>query len=188
MIIKIGRIVTEKVIKQLYLWKEDGYTLKKIAINFSVVQLHDLTYVDFLKSLLEKYNISSKYIEIEITESILIDNKEMALPVLAELRNMGIRIAVDDFGSGYSSLTYLAFLPVDCIKLDRSLCVEFLDRENKNTMKSLIELIHSLDLEVLAEGIETHDQVKLLEESKCDIIQGYYYSKPIEVEDVFASV
>jgi len=184
MIIKIDRIVTEKVVKQLKLWKEEGYSIKKIALNFSVVQLHDSGYIDFLKMLLEKYGISSKYIEIEITESVLIDNKDMLLPVLSELRNMGIRIAVDDFGSGYSSLTYLAFLPVDCIKLDRSLCIEFLSYDNKNTIKSLIELVHSLNLEVLAEGIEIYDQVKVLEECKCDFIQGYYFSKPIEAEAV----
>lgn len=184
MIIMIGRIVTEKVIKQLYTWGKEGYLIKRVAINFSAIQIYDSTYVEFLKELLEKYKIDSKYIEIEITENIFIYNKEMALSILSEFRDMGIRIAIDDFGTGYSSLSYLTFLPVDCIKIDRSLCIRFLGLDSTITMESLIALIHSLKLEVVAEGIESQNQVKQLEKCKCDIIQGYYFSHPIEAEDV----
>ncbi|MGB3368016.1 MAG: EAL domain-containing protein [Acidaminobacteraceae bacterium] len=180
LIIQIGRIVTEKAIKQLSIWKANDIDLKPIAINFSANQIHDHNYIDFLKYLLNKYNVDGKYIEIEITESIFLENRDPTLSFLKELRNIGIQIAIDDFGTGYSSLSYLTFLPVDKIKLDKSLNDRFLELENIKVMDSLIALAHSLNLIVVAEGIELIDQVKRLKVGKCDYIQGYYFSRPLE--------
>ncbi|MDM8533370.1 EAL domain-containing protein [Clostridiaceae bacterium HSG29] len=184
MIIKIGRIVTNHVIKQLYYWKEKGYPIKPVSINFSANQLYDMFYFDFLMEILNKYDIDPKFIEIEITENVFLDNKELALEFVNKLRNENIKISIDDFGTGYSSISYLTFLPIDKVKFDRSLSMEFLNMENISTLDSLIMVMHSLNLEVVAEGIEEYEDVKKLRVGKCDNIQGYYFSKPLEKEDV----
>lgn len=183
-IIKIGRIVVKLVVEQMNKWKEIGLELKPISINFSTIQLQDHAYKRFLFEQLEKYNIDPKLIVIEITESIFLENKDATINFLNELRASGIKIAVDDFGTGYSSLSYLTFLPIDTIKLDRSLNVKFLELENIAVMDSLIALAHSLNLKVVAEGIEEREQVKRLIVGKCDIIQGYYFSGPLEADNV----
>jgi diguanylate cyclase (GGDEF)-like protein len=184
MIIEIGRIVTELVLKQMYDWKEKGLVLKPVSINFSTIQIQDHEYKEFLLEKLEKYEIDPKLIVIEITESIFLENKETTIVFLNELRSYGIKIAVDDFGTGYSSLSYLTFLPIDAIKLDRTLNIKFLELENISVMDSLISLAHSLNLKVVAEGIEEKEQVKRLIVGKCDVIQGFYFCGPLEAEDV----
>jgi diguanylate cyclase (GGDEF)-like protein len=183
-IIKIGRIVTEKVIEQLSRWKAQGLDIKPVAINFSANQLHDGSYIMFLSELLKKYKINADRIEIEITENIFLENKQYTLNFLQQLKAMGIKIAIDDFGTGYSSLNYLTFVPVDIIKLDRSLSMKFLEHDNNSVMGNLISLIHSLGLTVVAEGIETNLQVNKLKETGCDYIQGFYYSKPVEENEI----
>jgi diguanylate cyclase (GGDEF)-like protein len=183
-IIKIGRIVTEKVIAQLSEWKRAGLEIKPVAINFSANQLQDGNYILFLNELLRKNAIDAKYLEIEITENIFLENKQATLIFLKQLNEMGVKIAIDDFGTGYSSLNYLTFLPVNIIKLDRSLNMKFLEIENVKVMDSLISLVHSLGLTVIAEGIETPEQVKRLKKANCDYIQGYYFSKPLEADQI----
>jgi EAL domain-containing protein (putative c-di-GMP-specific phosphodiesterase class I) len=132
---------------------------------------------------LKKYKIDPKLIIIEITENIFIDNRGATIDFLEALKSEGIRVAVDDFGTGFSSLSYLTFLPLDILKFDRSLCVKFLALENIAIMDSLIDLAHSLKLKVVAEGIEEYEQVFRLVKGKCDIIQGYYYESPLEADD-----
>lgn len=186
-IIKIGRIVTQKVIEQLGIWQRQGYPIKPVSINFSANQLQDHQYLTFISELLEINAVDSKYIEIEITENIFLEKKEQTLIFLAELRKKGFKISIDDFGTGYSSLSYLTFLPIDKIKLDRSLNIKFLEIENIKVMDSLIMLAQSLNLEVVAEGIETHEQFRRLRVGKCNYIQGYYFCKPLEIEEVESS-
>ncbi len=184
MIIEIGRWVTKEAINQIATWKNNGVDVNSIAINFSAKQLDDLDYIIFLEKELKKRNVESKYIEIEITESIFLDKKEETIVFLNKLRALGIKIALDDFGTGYSSLSYLTFLPVDKIKLDKSLCDKFLEIENIAVMDNIISLAHSLNLEVLAEGIEDIEQYNRLKVGGCNYIQGYLFSKPLEVADV----
>lgn len=186
-IIKIGRIVTQKVIEQLGIWQRQGYPIKPVSINFSANQLQDHQYLTFISELLELNAVDSKFIEIEITENIFLEKKEQTLIFLAELRKKGFKISIDDFGTGYSSLSYLTFLPVDKIKLDRSLNIKFLEIENIKVMDSLIMLAQSLNLEVVAEGIETHEQFRRLRVGKCNYIQGYYFCKPLEIDEVESS-
>jgi diguanylate cyclase (GGDEF)-like protein len=183
LIVEIGRWVTKEVIKQISVWKKKGLDIKPVAINFSVNQLSDINYVDFLVNTLKSEGVEAKYIHIEITESIFLEKKEETLLFIKKLKELGIRIALDDFGTGYSSLNYLTFLPVDKIKLDKSLNDKFLELENVKVMDNLISLAHSLNLQVVAEGIETIDQYKRLRVGKCNQIQGYLFSKPLEVED-----
>jgi len=183
-IIAIGRWVTRNVVEQLYSWKEAGLELRPIAINYSARQMMDVTYRDYLYQLLLDYRIPASMICIEITENIFLENRKDTIDFLTDLRKKGIKIAVDDFGTGYSSLSYLTFLPIDTIKLDRQLCVKFLEFENVKVMDSLIALSHSLNFKVIAEGIEEVEQVKRLIVGKCDAIQGYYFSRPLEPKDV----
>ena len=183
-IVRIGRIVTEKVIVQLADWRKYGLELKPVSINFSANQLHDSGYLYFISDLMEKHHIEPEFIEIEITESIFLENKKATLIFLKKLKEMGIAISIDDFGTGYSSLNYLTFLPVDKIKLDRSLNLRFLEMKNTNVMSSMISLVHSLGLTVIAEGIETLEQVERLKAADCDFIQGYFYSCPLGPNEV----
>lgn len=184
LIIPIGRIVTKLVIEELYHWKLAGFDLKPVSINFSANQINDLEYYDYLLNLLKQYDINPKYIVIEITENIFLENKNSTIELLNKLRAHNIKIAVDDFGTGYSSLSYLTFLPVDTVKFDKSLSTKFLELENIAVMDSLIALAHSLNLTVIAEGIEEYEQVHRLMVGKCDIIQGYYFSKPLDAKDI----
>ena len=180
MIISIGRIVVSKVIEQLKKWKDKGLKIKPIAINFSASQMHDYDFLNFIDSEFEKFEVDPKSIEIEITENIFLENKEGTIEFLNNLKSRGMKIAIDDFGTGYSSLSYLTFLPIDKIKLDQSLNNKFLYEESSKVVDSLISLAHNLNLEVVAEGIETKEQMEKLCLGKCDYIQGYYFSKPIE--------
>lgn len=184
MIIPIGRIVTKKIIEQMSTWKKKGYELKPISINFSPMQIHDTNYKNFLIELLKEHDIDPKLIVIEITEGVFLDHKDSTIHLLNELRKRGIKIAIDDFGTGFSSLSYITSLPIDTIKFDRMLSLKFLEHEDIGVVKSLVYLAHSLNLKVVAEGIETKSQVDKLLKAECDIIQGYYYSKPIEPEVV----
>ncbi|MCC5908858.1 MAG: EAL domain-containing protein [Clostridiaceae bacterium] len=184
MIIEIGRWVTEEVIKQIRQWTREGLVPKSIAINFSAKQLNDLDYIEFLESKLKEYNVEPKYIEIEITENLFFERQEKTIEFLERLKATGLKIALDDFGTGYSSLSYLTFLPVDKIKLDKSLTDKYLETKNIKVIDGIISLAHSLKLEVVAEGIENVEQYKQLEVGGCNYIQGYLFSRPLEVKDV----
>ncbi|WP_246517430.1 EAL domain-containing protein [Clostridium aciditolerans] len=182
-IIEIGRWVTKEAINQISIWKKKGLDIKPIAINFSAKQLNDLNYIEFLENTLKEAKVEAKYIDIEITESIFLEKKEETIVFVNQLKALGVKIALDDFGTGYSSLSYLTFLPVDKIKLDKSLNDKFLELENIKVMGSLVSLANSLNLEVVAEGIEDVAQYKRLKVAGCNYIQGYLFSKPLEVEE-----
>jgi len=184
LIIDVGRWVTEKTVEEIRDWKDNGYETRTVAINFSGEQLNDDKYVEFLKDTLEKYDIKPECIEIEITENILIEHKNESLEFLDNLKDLGVKIALDDFGTGYSSLSQLTFLPADYIKLDKILIERFIAGEKLNSIESLIKLIHSLDLKVVAEGIEEYDLFKYLKKNNCDYIQGYLFSRPLAKEDL----
>jgi len=179
-IIAIGRLVTSMAIKQLREWIDQGYTVKPISINFSPNQIYDVSYIDFIKKELKLYKIEASLLEIEITETIFIKNKELTLNFLKKIKSLGIKLSIDDFGTGYSSLNYLTYLPLDKIKLDRSINERFLELETIEVMDSLISLAHSLNFTVVAEGIELEKQYHQLSKINCDIIQGFLFSKPLE--------
>lgn len=184
LILEIGRIVTSKVIEQLVSWREEGLELKPVSINFSSKQIRDKTYTEFLDGMLKTNDILPSYIELEITESIFLENTDNILEFLNELRKIGISLSLDDFGSGFASINYLTYVPVDKIKLDKSLADKFLKSDSKKTMESIILLAHSLNLKITAEGIEEFEQYTRLSELKCDYIQGYLFSKPLNSNDV----
>ncbi len=184
MIIEIGRWVTTTAINQLKIWKENKTKLKNIAINFSNKQLKDKGYLEFLEQSIKESGVEAKYLEVEITESVLLERKEETIDFLNNLKRIGVKIALDDFGTGYSSLNYITFIPVDKIKLDKTLNDRFLAMKDIKVMKALISFVHSLDLVITAEGIENYEQYFKLKSIGCDFIQGYLFSAPIKINAV----
>ena len=185
---EIGRWVTKQAIRQISIWQKKGYEPKPVAVNFSSKQIKDYGYIAFLKETLDQYQVAPEYLEIEITESILLEQDANTIVFLNQLKKIGVRMALDDFGTGYSSLNYLTFIPVDKIKLDKTLCEKFLGLDNLRVMNSLIALAHSLELVIIAEGIEQLEQFKRLKDGGCDYIQGYLFSKPLyedEIEGIY---
>ena len=180
---RIGRITTELAIKQLSEWKNGGKTLHPVSINFSSNQLNDHGYVDFLASLLEKYGVPAELVEIEITEGMFLEKSALADGLFKRFKELGIRILMDDFGTGYSSLGYLTYIPVDVIKLDKSLVDAYLVDGKDSFIKNIITLMHDLGKEMIIEGVEEKWQFERLREFGADTIQGYYFSKPIPAAD-----
>ena len=182
--VKIGRIVTKKVITQMAEWKNRGIALHRVAINYSSGQISDTGYVKYLKQLLDEYNISSDYIEIEITESLFMSNLTYAKELFSSLSEIGVSLALDDFGTGYSSLSYLTYLPVDTVKIDKSWIDSYLQGGKDTFIKNIVSLVHSLDMKLTVEGVEEEWQYKKLQEFGCDSVQGYYFSRPINADAV----
>jgi len=183
LIIEIGRWVTKEAIKKLALIKNVYLSNLKISINFSANQINDTDYINFLRSMLKKYNVDASSLEIEITESFLIEDNK-SIDFINELKKLGVKIALDDFGTGYSSFSYLGYLNADKVKLDKLLSDNFINKGDVDTLFNLINLLHSLDLSIVAEGIETKEQYLKLKESRCNHIQGYLFSKPKEKEEL----
>ncbi len=151
-----------------------------IAVNITAVEFQDEQLVTTIQMLLQKYNIPSKYIELEITENVVMTDIVRAMDSIIKLQSMGIKVSIDDFGTGYSSLAYLRDLPIDKIKIDRSFIKEVASNDSDLTIvKSMIDLSHGLGKRVLAEGVETIEQLDLLRHLGCDAVQGYFINKPL---------
>ncbi|WP_286234628.1 EAL domain-containing protein [Thalassotalea sediminis] len=151
-----------------------------IAVNVSAAEFQDPTLVSKIQGLLLKYDIPSKYLELEITENVVITDIESAMDTIVTLQNMGIKVSIDDFGTGYSSLSYLRELPIDKIKIDRSFITDFARNDSDLTIvKSMIKLSHGLGKRVLAEGVESQEQLELLRKLGCDAVQGFYINRPL---------
>ncbi len=185
LIVPIGNWVIQQTCIQLNQLIMAGITDCKIAINLSSVQLIQPDIVEIIYSQLEKYKIPPRMFEIEVTETSLIDNIQAASESLKRLNTRGIPISIDDFGTGYSSLNYLKKLPVDCLKIDRSFVKDICrDDSDRQIVKTLITMAHSLGLKVIAEGVEEQQQLELLDEFYCDEIQGYLLSEPINSDEL----
>lgn len=180
---RIGRITTELVIKQLAAWRDQGKKLHPVSVNFSSNQLNDHGYVDFVEELLRRYDIPPHYLEIEITEGLFLEKSVLADDIFKRFKNIGIRLLMDDFGTGYSSLGYLTYIPVDVIKLDKSLVDTYLVEGKDSFIKNIIHLMHDLDKDMIIEGVEEERQFNRLREFGADTIQGYYFSKPIPADE-----
>ncbi|GGI93235.1 putative bifunctional diguanylate cyclase/phosphodiesterase [Legionella impletisoli] len=154
----------------------------KIAINFSVMQMYRIDALEKITNALKKANLSPHRLEIEITESLIMSNRNMVVSLLNHLRNIGISIAMDDFGTGYSNFNYLTKIPLTSLKIDKS----FIDSipHNGLIVSAIIKMAHSLHLDVIAEGVETQEQLNSLIQNGCDFIQGYYLGKPSSTEEI----
>lgn len=179
MIIQIGSFVLEEVFKKIKCLLNEGNDNFKIAVNLSEMQLREDVVLSDFKYLMNKYRIHPKYIEVEITESMLMKSFDKNVRILQEIKNLGVSIALDDFGTGYSSLNYLTKLPIDVLKIDRSFVIDLMNNpKSKCIVENIINLSHQLGIEVVAEGVEEKSQVEYLKTILCDVVQGYYFSKP----------
>lgn len=186
LIIKIGKFVLREVFKKVKYLIDEGYDNFKIAVNLSEIQLREGDLFEYFNFLVNEFNVSSKYIEVEITESMIMKSIDKNIEYLQQIRNLGTSIALDDFGTGYSSLNHLTKLPIDVLKIDRSFIKEMTNnKKNKYVVENIIELSHKLNIEVVAEGVEELKQVKYLEEMNCDMVQGFYFSKPESFDEIF---
>ncbi|MCL1824266.1 MAG: GGDEF domain-containing protein, partial [Oscillospiraceae bacterium] len=183
-ILKTDLFVFEEVCKQQKTWLSHGYEMRVISVNMSRVNVQHPNFVRNLYDICTKYNVPTKYFEIEITESVAFENLEVLTRVFNELKNYGFHISIDDFGTGYSSLNMLKNLPVDVLKLDRAFLSESGKNERANSIiKHIIQLALSLHMKTICEGIETNDQATLLSELGCDMAQGFYFARPMPIED-----
>ena len=184
---KIDDIVLDKVCKALAQWKKEGCALYPISVNLSRNRLYDSQLIPHLIQVVDSYGVDHSLIDFELTESAGYDNTEHMIRVLEELRAAGFKISMDDFGTGYSSLSLLTQMPLDTLKIDKSFVDNVsTDREREEdiiVIKHIISLAKELGFICLAEGAESKPQVDRLRELGCEVIQGYYYSKPIPIED-----
>jgi diguanylate cyclase (GGDEF)-like protein/PAS domain S-box-containing protein len=185
LIIRAGRWAMRKALEDHLGWRSDFGRIPRIAVNVSPLQLRQKDFVEVVASAIAEARSEASCLELEITESLIMENIEETIPKLRALRAMGVEIAIDDFGTGYSSLAYLARLPVHTIKIDRSFIVQMPgDPDSMAIVTSVISLAHSLRLKVVAEGVDSRDQFKLLKLLNCDEAQGYLISKPLSVADL----
>lgn len=182
LVVEIGRTVTRKVVEELAAWVGEGRKALPVAINFSPAQLKDEGYLDFLASLLQEHDIDPSLVKVEITEGLMMENAMAGKALCERIHAMGIKLALDDFGTGYSSLARMASLPVDYVKLDKSLVDEFLTPGRESFVDDVTHLVHALGKTVIVEGVETEDQYQLCLSLGCDQIQGYYFARPLQAE------
>ncbi len=184
MIIPIGDWVLTEACHQTKVWNEQFKAPLHIAVNLSARQFHRHNITDRVLTILETHALSPHLLELEITESILMNDVEEAIQVMAALRSHGISVAIDDFGTGFSSLSYLKRFPISTLKIDKSFIRDLTEvSKDAAIIRSIITLAESLNLEVVAEGVETVEQLTFLSQQKCDIAQGYHLAKPMSADE-----
>jgi EAL domain-containing protein (putative c-di-GMP-specific phosphodiesterase class I) len=189
LIIPIGAWVIDRACRQMAQWREEGLGDVQVSINLSAVQLRDEGLVEALRDSLEQHRILPGMLELEITESTLMHSVESYLPKLVAIRALGVKLSIDDFGTGYSSLNYLNRFPLDRLKIDRSFIHDMLDDPTDLAItRAIIGLGHTLGLRVVAEGVETQQEVNILRGAGCDELQGYFFAKPLAATQLSAWV
>ncbi|MGG5252360.1 EAL domain-containing protein [Neobacillus sp. SM06] len=184
LIVPIGKWVLRTACEQAEKWRNSGFDDFSIAVNISARQFQDEHFVQSVVEILDEVGFYPGNLDLEITESIMQNFEESTL-ILTELRDLGIRLSIDDFGTGYSSLSYLKHLPINKIKIDKSFVDDIDQHESQGAMvKTIIDMGHHLNFAVVAEGVETERQIRFLKENGCEIVQGYYYSQPLPVDQM----
>jgi diguanylate cyclase (GGDEF)-like protein len=183
LIVPVGEWALEEICNQYTIWNQMGFGNISLALNLSAKQFVDTGLCEKVRQTLEKMGPNPDFLELEVTESILMGDFQSATKTLEDLHALGIKLSIDDFGTGYSSLAYLKLLPVDVLKIDRAFVMGLPDDVQDNAIVRVILLLaKALNLKVVAEGVETKEQLDFLINEQCDYIQGYYYSKPIPSE------
>ena len=177
---EITKWVINSSIKQIKEWQEDGLDIC-VSINLSSIDLNDGSIVEFTSNCLKEYKVDSSFLEFELTERSIIEDEERVYAVLHNLKKVGIKVSIDDYGSGYNSLVYLVndAFPYDYLKIDKIFIDNISKKQNHLLVSGIVETAQALGIKVVAEGVESQDQVNILREMGCDIIQGYFYSKPL---------
>ena len=180
----IGTWVLNTAFSTLKRWQTKFNFTGVISVNLSPIQLKQADILDELKNLLITYDLNPNFIEIEITEGIMIDNMDDAVSKLKMLKDMGFRVSLDDFGTGYSSLSYLQMLPLDTLKIDKSFINDITSKNGiqANITNSIISMVSNMGLTTIAEGVEQNSQLELLKKFNCNIIQGFLLGKPMSQE------
>jgi diguanylate cyclase (GGDEF)-like protein/PAS domain S-box-containing protein len=183
LIVPVGEWVVRTVCEQLLHWQAAGIAPRPVAVNLSARQFQQRQLDASIAAILADTGVAPQLLELELTESVLMSDADEATRTLDALRSQGVRLAVDDFGTGYSSLAYLKRLPLDALKIDRAFVRDVTtDPDDAAITRAIISLAHSLNLKVVAEGVETAEQLQFLREHGCDEMQGYYFAKPMEAE------
>jgi len=181
LIVDIGDWVLKKACEQNKAWQTKGYQPITVSVNLSAKQFHQKNLVQKVQSTLHETGLDPRYLELEITESMAMTNEAFILKTMNKLRNLGVSVSIDDFGIGYSSLKTLSLYPVTKLKIDKMFMDEKL-KHNKAIVRSIIKMSHSLNMKVIAEGVETSNQLNFLKRENCDEMQGFYFSKPLPPE------
>lgn len=182
---EIGEWVLRTACEQAMQWRNAGLPSVPIAVNVSAVQFRHHSFRALVERVLQETGLPPEYLELELTESLLLSNEDVMFDVLRELREMGVKLAIDDFGTGYSSLSYLKQFRVNKLKIDRSfICNIATDPGDAAITDAIISMARSMNIKVIAEGVEDEEQMSFLREHGCDQIQGYYFSKPIMASEV----
>lgn len=182
---RLGDWVLETACRQRALWRDAGLPIGRIDINFSGRQISRADVFQRFEACLARHGLGPQHIGLELTENVLIDADDWILDGLRRLHHLGFRIAIDDFGTGYSSLSYLKLFPVTAVKIDRAFVRDAPDQpEDRAIMEASILIGHRLGLEVVAEGVENHEQLTLIREMRCDLVQGFYFFRPMPASDV----
>ena len=179
----IGEWVLSEATSQSSAWKKQGLPDFTLAVNVSGRQLADCDLVSSIAQIIKEVGLAPDKLELEVTETYLIQDIEHSIETLHRLKKLGVKIALDDFGTGYSSLNYLNRLPIDTLKVDRSFIMDLVEVPEKKTLiKNLITLSHELGMKVVAEGVETQEQLSFLQKMNCDEMQGYFFSPPVTAD------
>jgi diguanylate cyclase (GGDEF)-like protein/PAS domain S-box-containing protein len=180
LIIPLGDLVMRAACLQNKAWQDAGLAPMRLSVNFSARQFQQATFIATVAEILKDTNLDPRWLELELTESSIMKEPEQAIEKLHELKLMGIKVAIDDFGTGYSSLNYLKRFPIDTLKIDKSFVADVCrDPHDTAIVRAIITLGHALDLMVIAEGVETHEQLQYLSSLGCDVVQGFLFSKSL---------
>ena len=186
LIVPITEWVLNEATQQNLNWQKQGYEKIPVAVNISGIQVAQKDIIGILKQALITSQLDPKYLEVELTETYLISSDEDVIQTITSIRELGVLVSLDDFGTEYSSLNYLRHLPIQTLKIDRSFIIEISTDKNKTStiISAIIAMAHALNLKVVAEGVEKLEQLEFLTKNNCDIIQGYIYSRPQSAEDI----
>ena len=183
-VVELDFFILEEVCKMLRRWLDKGKTPIVISVNQSRLHINDDDYIWRLREIVDKYEIPYEYIELELTESVFTEDADRMIAIMKKLHEIGFKLSIDDFGSGYSSLNLLKDIPADVLKIDR----EFFNgtvnsKKGRAVISSVVDMAKNLEMNVISEGVETQDQIDFLQEIDCNMVQGYYFSKPMKLRD-----
>lgn len=179
----IGRRTAEMTIAQIASWRKAGLTPPPVSINYSAGQLSDTSYVSFLTATLQKYDVPAEAIHLEITERMAMSNEDEVYLFFDAVQRAGISLHMDDFGTGYSSFSALSYIPVDVVKIDKSLVDAYLNKESSRVFRDIVDMLKGLQKHTIVEGVETAEQCAMLKKFGADAIQGYYFGRPASAEE-----
>ena len=185
LIVQMGAWVMHTACEQNKAWQRMGLGYLRMSVNLSTRQFFQQNLVRQVAKVLDETGLAPHYLEIELTESLVMTDVELAVGILNDLKSIGVQLSIDDFGTGYSSLAYLKSFPIDALKIDQSFVRDItVDQDDAAIVASIISLAHNLRLQVIAEGVETQQQLSYLQRHRCDEMQGFYFSEPVSADDI----